>query len=346
TSGPITSGLVNGQTISSAANFTGTVNAVTGYKVNGAGTTGTILRGNGTNYIASTATFADTYTASNLLYSNGANTVTGLATGNNGVLITSGTGVPSISSTIPTATQDNITRTGALVSGSIASGFGTISTGNNITTTALGTFGNLLINGSSTLQNFTFLNATGTSATTTSFFAGTASSTNLFSSLLSVGGSALNVIAGGNVGIGTLLPNSALNVSYSNTATTYTADGGRGLEIINTNTTNNNLAELAFRTLDTGGALGSGASIAAVFTNHAESTITADLAFMTNPSVGEVLTERMRITSEGQIGIGTTTPASRLAVSGGASIGANYNFAAPTNGLIVEGNVGIGTTSP
>src|SRR6185503_3081920 len=34
----------------------------------------------------------------NLLYSNGANTVTGLATANNGALVTDGSGVPSIAS--------------------------------------------------------------------------------------------------------------------------------------------------------------------------------------------------------------------------------------------------------
>lgn len=57
---------------------------------------GTILRADGTNWSTSTATFANTYSASNLLYSNGANTVTGLATANNGLLVTSNTGVPSI----------------------------------------------------------------------------------------------------------------------------------------------------------------------------------------------------------------------------------------------------------
>ncbi len=48
----------------------------------------------------------------------------------------------------------------------------------------------------------------------------------------------------------------------------------------------------------------------------------------------------------GNTGIGTTTPLSKLTISGGVSIGANYNIAAPTNGMIVEGNVGIGTSTP
>jgi hypothetical protein len=48
-----------------------------------------------------------------------------------------------------------------------------------------------------------------------------------------------------------------------------------------------------------------------------------------------------------KIGIGTSNPANKLTVIGGASIGsATYNTAAPSNGLIVEGNVGIGTTNP
>ncbi len=64
------------------------------------GTAGTILRSNGTNFVNSTSTFADTYGASTLLYSNGANTVTGLATANNGILVTSSGGVPSIGNTV------------------------------------------------------------------------------------------------------------------------------------------------------------------------------------------------------------------------------------------------------
>lgn len=48
------------------------------------------------------------------------------------------------------------------------------------------------------------------------------------------------------------------------------------------------------------------------------------------------------------LGIGTTAPASKLDVEGGAAVGATYSgtTAAPTNGLIVEGVVGLGTASP
>lgn len=49
----------------------------------------------------STATYPSTTTINQLLYSNANNTVTGLATANNGLLVTSAAGVPSISTTIP-----------------------------------------------------------------------------------------------------------------------------------------------------------------------------------------------------------------------------------------------------
>jgi len=55
-----------------------------------------ILRSDGTNWVQTTSTFADTYAASGFLYANGANNVAGLATANNGLPVTSNTGVPSI----------------------------------------------------------------------------------------------------------------------------------------------------------------------------------------------------------------------------------------------------------
>lgn len=58
--------------------------------------TGTILRADGTNWVATTATYPATTTVSQILYSSASNTISGLTTGNNGLLVTSNTGVPSI----------------------------------------------------------------------------------------------------------------------------------------------------------------------------------------------------------------------------------------------------------
>jgi hypothetical protein len=73
---------------------------------------GTMLRADGTNWLASTSTFADTYAASSLLYSNGANAVTGLATANSATLVTSSTGVPAFTGSM-TNGQVLIGSTGA-----------------------------------------------------------------------------------------------------------------------------------------------------------------------------------------------------------------------------------------
>jgi hypothetical protein len=107
------------------------------------GSAGKILRSNGTNNVYSTSTFADTYAASTLLYSNGANTVTGLATSNKSVLTTGATGVPVLTA-IATDGQIIIGSTaGAPSAATLTAGSGVTITnaGNSITIAATGSGG-------------------------------------------------------------------------------------------------------------------------------------------------------------------------------------------------------------
>lgn len=73
-----------------------------------------------------------------------------------------------------------------------------------------------------------------------------------------------------------------------------------------------------------------------------------DGALAFNVMQGGSFGEAMRIDDDLEVGIGTTDPKNKLDVEGGAVIGAAYSGTntAPSNGLLIEGNVGIGTISP
>src|SRR5579883_3222000 len=97
-----------------------------------------LLSGSNSAPVWSSATYPASTTAKQLLYSSTTNTITGLATANNGVLVTDGSGVPSIGSTLPNAVQDNITRIGTIASwGSTIVPIANGGTGSNSATSAL-----------------------------------------------------------------------------------------------------------------------------------------------------------------------------------------------------------------
>lgn len=104
------------------------------------GSAGQVLRSAGSAIpVYSTSTFADTYGANTLLYANGANTIQGLTTGNNGILVTSGSGVPSISSALPPLLTTAIT-TAISAAGSTQGTATALTTDiNNVTTVASST---------------------------------------------------------------------------------------------------------------------------------------------------------------------------------------------------------------
>jgi len=135
----------------------------------------------------------------------------------------------------------------------------------------------------------------------------------------------------GNVGIGTTIPGQLLTIGTSNTTHNRAALGvsDNGDVLLNTQGT------LFF---DNNYLYGTGSYIGP----YSNTSLTYDANTQKFSTAG---VERMRINSSGNVGIGTTVPYNNLSVVGSAAIGsaAYAGIAGPSNGLIVSGNVGIGT---
>jgi hypothetical protein len=84
-----------GQVLQSAGSLADPAFSTATYPSTATGT-GTILRADGTNWVATTATYPATTTINQLLYSSANNVVSGLTTANNGVVTTGTTGTPVV----------------------------------------------------------------------------------------------------------------------------------------------------------------------------------------------------------------------------------------------------------
>ncbi|MDE1946827.1 MAG: hypothetical protein KGI23_03055, partial [Patescibacteria group bacterium] len=112
-------------------------------------------------------------------------------------------------------------------------------TASNITATGTATFANLLLSGSSTLQNFTFANATGTSATTTNLFASIFNAT--------TGAITNGTIANFNSSFGTTTNATSTNLFASNfNATNLTSTGATTTNLFSTTASSTNLFSTNF----------------------------------------------------------------------------------------------------
>jgi len=177
---------------------------------------------------------------------------------------------------------------------------------------------------------------------------------------------AMRIINSGNVGIGVATPLYKLDVAETNEGihiSSTSADEGAWLRGsvfatgLSFNSAYNGTNSIAKGTSSTNYLLtgtthrwyiNSGLTIASSFTpteimrlNSTGLSLGATYAtYSLAPTNGVII--------EGSVGIGTTTPQSKLDIEGGVAIGVTYSgtMAAPTNGVIIEGNTGIGTATP
>ena len=137
-----------------------------------------------------------------------------------------------------------------------------------------------------------------------------------------LGNVGINTVNGANVGIGTSTPQGGFVVTNGNVGIgTWTA--ANALSIV--------------------GGVGIGPA------SYANTAAPANgLIVSGNVGIGTTNPQGAFVVNNGNVGIGTWTAANALSIVGGVGIGpASYaNTTAPANGLIVSGNVGIGTTNP
>jgi hypothetical protein len=134
----------------------------------------------------------------------------------------------------------------------------------------------------------------------------------------------------GRVGIGIDSPSTKLEISDSSTGGSTTWQGGTDFLKLFAN--NNNFSEQAIAFQETGTNVGGKIGVKNVG-NGAYEIIFAN---RDNSSSTSTLTEKLRITNNGNVGIGTTLPGERLTISG--------NISASGNATVGGGTINIGDT--
>ena len=167
------------------------------------------------------------------------------------------------------------------------------------------------------------------------------------------GTSALHIDPSRKVGIGTTAPSQKMEVVDTKPALllrdTGPGDGASGGDLIfhqakgGVTFNNERLGGVTFSGTDTGGAREAAAEIAAYSTAGwgANGLAKADILFGTSNADGFGVTEKMRLTAGGAVGIGTFTPQATLDVNGGVRVGTEPTCTSSTNAGTIRFSGGL-----
>jgi|GEM_PF-1113335 len=155
---------------------------------------------------------------------------------------------------------------------------------------------------------------------------------------------------GGNVGIGTIQPASALDVNGQITIDQKNFGGYAGL-LVKGNSSVSNYPNIGFSTQNTSGNDIISAVIGGSITNNNAGAEAIDLGFYTSTSGQSGLAQRMVIKDNGNVGIGETAPNAKLHISGsettthGMNSGIQLTNTASTNSWFIRTGA-TGTATP
>jgi hypothetical protein len=221
----------------------------------------------------STATYPSVVAVNQIMYGSSSNVFGLIATNNSSILGTSAGGIPSMMATLPSSVQTNITNLGTITFGVWNGTLVGVTYGGTGTATNF-TAGSVVYAGTSGVYNQDNAN----------FFW---DATNHF------------------LGLGTTSPGGKVDIRFSETGTTPFSGNSTQVRLQNTSNTTNNYASIGFfgQSGTVAGAMGM------QFTDQTNAY--GDLAFITR-SAATGITEKMRITGGGLIGMGTAAPLYQL----------------------------------
>ena len=165
--------------------------------------------------------------------------------------------------------------------------------------------------------------------------AGTTGSDIIFQNQTNGSNEPMRILSSGNVGIGTATPDAPLVVSNSSSAEFV----GIARFLAPNNAVSGNVSGITIGPTNTANNAG---GIRFYYNGSGSTSNRLDFGFSGN------VIPAFSVLADGNLGIGTSNPQSRLSVTSGLAVGSTYasTNAAPTDGAIIQGVVGIGTATP